>query len=89
MVKIIFFTNKFKKLKLFINIFQILLSIDLILCRTCKNVHDLLNKTCYNDVITFNHNQFRAGHACINKQGNMIIEFSIDPEESNLRLFLV
>ena len=87
MVKIIFFINKFKKLKLFINIFQILLSIDLILCRTCKNVHDLLNKTCYNDVITFNHNQFRAGHACTNKQGNMIIEFSINPEESNLRLF--
>ena len=82
MGKSIFFTKK-----LFFYIFLFLLSINSILCGTCKNVYDLLNKTCYNDVITFNHSKYRAGHACTNNQGNMIVEFSTDPEQSNIRLF--
>ena len=86
MGKSIFFTKKLKTL-IFFYIFLFLLSINSILCGTCKNVYDLLNKTCYNDVITFNHSKYRAGHACTNNQGNMIVEFSTDPEKSNIRLF--
>ena len=87
MGEIKFFSKNLTKLSLLIFIFQILLLIDSTFCGICKNVHDLSNKTCYNDVITFNHSQFRSGHACTNKQGNMIVEFSVNDGEKNLRLF--
>lgn len=87
MGKIKFFAKNFTNLSLLIYIFQILLLIDSNFCGICKNVHDLSNKTCYNDVITFNHSQFLSGHACTNKQGNMIVEFSVDDGDLNLRLF--
>ena len=87
MGKIKFISKNLTKLSLLIFIFQIFLLINSTFCGVCKNVHELSNKTCYNDVITFNHSQFRSGHACTNKQGNMIVEFSVNDGEKNLRLF--
>ena len=52
-----------------------------------NEVENLLNTTCYNDLITFNHSTWRAGHACVNNNGDLIIEFSTNPKESKSRLF--
>ena len=61
--------------------------IDIIFCEGCHNIINLLDKSCFNDVITFNHSYWRAGHACTNKKGEVIVEFSTDPGESKKRLF--
>ena len=42
---------------------------------------------CYNDVIKFDHDTWRAGHACTNNNGDMIVEFSLNPKYSSKRLF--
>ena len=55
--------------------------------QACKNIIDLSNKNCFNDVITFNHSKWRAGHACTNKHGSVLVEFSLNPENSCKRLF--
>ena len=47
----------------------------------------LTNKNCYNDVITFNDDKWRSGHAVTNKYGDLIVEFSLNPGESFKRLF--
>ena len=75
------------KIRLFIFIFQILLQIDLTSCGNCKNIHNLLDTTCYNDLIIFNDSNWRAGHACTNKDNVTIVEFSLNDEESDKRLF--
>ena len=75
------------KIRLFIFIFQILLQIDLISCGNCKNIHNLLDISCYNDLIIFNDSNWRAGHACTNKDNVTIVEFSLNDEESDKRLF--
>ena len=75
------------KIRLFIFIFQILLQIDLISCGNCKNIHNLLDISCYNDLIIFNGSNWRAGHACTNKDKITIVEFSLNDEESDKRLF--
>ena len=69
-------------------IFLFLLLLNLIFCEGCKGVVDLSDKAnCYNDVITFSHKHWRAGHAATNKKGEVIVEFSPDEEDSKSRLF--
>ena len=53
----------------------------------CKGIIDLSDTDCFNDVITFNHDKWRAGHACTNNYGNLLVEFSLNPENSCKRLF--
>jgi hypothetical protein len=73
--------------KIFLIIFAIFLTLNPILCGVCDNIYDLSNTNCYNDVIKFDHDKFRAGHACTNNNGDMIVEFSLNPGESKKRLF--
>ena len=75
------------KIRLFIFIFQISLSIDFIFCGNCKRVFDLTNRNCYNDVIIFNDSNWRAGHAATNKKNVTIVEFSLNNGESKSRIF--
>ena len=72
------FENNLKKMNLFLIIFQIMLSINIIFCGDCKKVENLLNKTCYNDLLIFNDHSWRAGHACTNKKNVTFVEFSRD-----------
>ena len=46
-----------------------------------------MNTKCYNDLITFNHDTWRAGHPITNNKGELFIEFSTNPKESKKRLF--
>ena len=80
-------SNNIIKMRLFIFTLQLLLSIHLITCDGCHNINDLTNITCYNDVITFNDDKWRSGHAVTNKYGDLIVEFSLNPGESCKRLF--
>jgi hypothetical protein len=66
---------------------QLLLTFDLILCEGCKGIKDLTDTSCFNDVITFNHEKWRAGHACTNSKGEVLVEFSLDVEYTSKRLF--
>ena len=79
--------NNLQKIRLFLFIFQILLSIVFISCGTCKNIIDLTDKNCYNDLILFNDLDWRAGHACTNNQNVTIIEFSRNHGSEKSRLF--
>ena len=54
---------------------------------TCKGIQLLTDTSCFNDVITFNHDKWRAGHASTNLKGDMIIEFSLNPSKGKKRLF--
>jgi hypothetical protein len=87
MVKMSSLVNNLWKIRLFLFIFQILLSIDFIFCGDCKSKTNLLDKTCYNDLLTFNDTDWRAGHACTNNQNVTIIEFSRDNGSGKSRLF--
>ena len=83
----IFLRHKIAKIRLFIFIYQILLALVPISCDGCKNIVNLSTKSCYNDVIKFDHDKWRAGHACVTDNGDLIMEFSLNPEESSKRLF--
>ena len=48
---------------------------------------DIVNSECLNAVLILNHNQWRSGHASTNKNGDTIIEFSIESPEGKSRLF--
>ena len=87
MVNQISIGNNLRKIKLFIYIFCLLLNIDIIFCGNCKSIEALNDTNCFNDVITFNHDKWRAGHASTNLNGDMIIEFSLNPSEGKKRLF--
>ena len=87
MVKMSSLVNNIWKIRLFLFIFQILLSIDFIFCGNCKSKINLLDKACYNDLLTFNDTDWRAGHACTNKQNVTIVEFSGDNSGEKSRLF--
>ena len=84
----IFLPNDFQIIKLFIFIFPFLISFNLICCDGCEKNSDLTDKTnCFNDVITFDHKHWRAGHAATNKKGEVIVEFSPNEETSTSRLY--
>lgn len=72
--------------KISLIIFLLYLIPNPIFSGACDNIYDLSNTNCYNDVIKFDHDKFRAGHSCTNNQKNVIVEFSLNPGESNLRL---
>ena len=71
---------------LYAYIFPIILSFYLVSCDDCSDVTNLKNKTCFNNVITFNHNKWRAGHGCNDRNENLIVEFSLE-RNSSQRLF--
>ena len=75
-----------KAFRLYIFIFLFLISFNFVACDDCFKVTNLQNKTCFNDVITFNHDKWRAGHACNDRDENLIVEFSLD-KNSSRRLF--
>ena len=79
--------NNLQKRIVLIYIAIFLFSINLIYCRECKNVTNLLDQNCFNDVITFNHSYWRSGHACATEKGEVIVEFSTNPGISKKRLF--
>ena len=79
--------NNLQKRIVLIYIAIFLLSINSIYCRECKDVKNLLDQNCFNDVITFNHSYWRSGHACATEKGEVIVEFSTNPGISKKRLF--
>ena len=80
-------TTNLRKIRLFIFLYEILLLFDLTFCGNCKNVSSLKQTSCFNDVIIFNDNNWRAGHAATNKKNVTIVEFSLDNGENQSRLF--
>ena len=87
MALIAFQKNDEKNLKLFILIFQLVLLISYFSLINCENIIDLTDSTILNQVITLNHGLWRAGHGATNKNGDLIMEFSLNPHESESRLF--
>ena len=75
------------KIRLYIFILIFYLQINSTFCGKCQKVENLLNRTCYNDIIKFDHDKWRSGKGCVNKKGDLIIEFSLNPGESESRLF--
>ena len=87
MNKMKFLINHLKKIQILFYILQLFSLFNKINCHNCQNVQNLQDTTCFNDVIKFDHDFWRAGHACTNKKGTVIVEFSINPSESSKRLF--
>ena len=73
--------------RIFFYLFYSAFIITTIYCQNCKDIHDISNIDCFNDIITFDHENWRSGHASINNNGDMIIEFSLEQLESDSRLF--
>ena len=78
-----------KHLFILFTIFLLNIQISFQITHPCKDNYVLNNKTCYNDVIIFDHDRFRAGHASTNKNGDTIFEFSVDSNPGAKRLFMV
>ena len=76
-----------KHLIILITIYLLNIQISVQIIHPCKENYVLNNKTCYNDVIIFDHDRFRAGHASTNKNGDTIFEFSVDSNPGGKRLF--
>ena len=87
MSNLILFQNQFNKIITFIYFILFLPTIKAFFSGECSNKVSLLDTTCYNDAIKFDHDKWRAGHACTNNNGDMIVEFSLNPGESKKRLF--
>ena len=87
MLNMIALSNNLRKIRLFLFIFQFLLSIHFAFCGNCKNIYDLTNSACFNAPIIFNDSNWRAGHAATNKNNVTIVEFSLDNEDSKSRIF--
>ena len=84
MAKIISLINSEKVLFLFI----ILIKITLSATNTCnyKDNKQLSNTDCFTDIIKFDQDCYRAGHAIVTKNNELLIEFSLD-DDSSTRLF--
>ena len=52
----------------------------------CEENDDLNSKTCFNDIIKFDNKKYRAGQICVNKNNDLIIEYS-DDYPGNSRIF--
>ena len=52
----------------------------------CEDDDDLNSKTCFNDIIKFDNKKYRAGQICVNKNNDLIIEYS-DDYPGNSRIF--
>ena len=79
--------NKRKKIRFLIYYFIIFFTNNQIICDAPQNIIALTDASILNAAIIFNHNNWRAGHASTNKNGDMIIEFSLDTNEGKSRLF--
>ena len=66
----IFFSKKI------ISFFYILIKIRIIHCNFCKENNAISNTDCFNNIIIFDDKKYRAGHHAINKDGDIIIEYS-------------
>ena len=53
---------------------------------TCKTNNKLSNTDCFTDIIKFDGDNYRAGHAVVTSNDELFIEYSLDKESSN-RLF--
>jgi len=53
---------------------------------TCKSKAKVSNTDCFTDIIKFDQNNYRAGHAITTKNGELLIEYSLDADSSE-RLF--
>ena len=73
-------------LKNIFNIFTLSLIIGSIKCNSCNSNKQISNSDCFNDIIQFDQDKYRAGHACVTKEGDLLIEYSID-DDSSKRLF--
>ena len=69
-------------------IFLLLLIIGIIpvLGNTCKSSATVTNKDCFTDIIKFDQNVYRAGHAVVTQDNELLIEYSLDADSST-RLF--
>ena len=67
-------------------IFTLSLIIGSIKCNSCNSNKQISNSDCFNDIIQFDQDKYRAGHACVTKEGDLLIEYSID-DDSSIRLF--
>ena len=79
--------NEREKIRFLIYFFLIIFINNQIICDAPQNIIALTDASILNAAIIFNHNNWRAGHASINKNGDMIIEFSLDTQEGKSRLF--
>ena len=53
---------------------------------TCKTNNKLSNTDCFTDIIKFDGDNYRAGHAVVTSNDELFIEYSLDKQSSN-RLF--
>ena len=79
--------NKITKIRFLIYFFLIILANNKIICDDPQNIINLTDTSILNTAIIFNHDKWRGGRASTNKNGDMIIEFSLDTIEGKSRLF--
>ena len=87
MSNLILFQNQLNKIFFLYYFISLLPTINAFFSGECSNKVSLLDANCYNDVIKFDHDTWRAGQASTNNNGDMIVEFSLNPGESKKRLF--
>ena len=72
------------KIVFFLIIF--LIKLKLIGSNTCKTNPKVSNTDCFTDIIKFDGKNYRAGHAVVNENGELFIEYSLDADSLE-RLF--
>ena len=81
------YDSHFFKFKLYIFFLLIFLNnFKEIKTANCNENTNMGNNECYTDILKFDNNRWRAGHSALNKNGDFIIEFSPDAEDT-ARLF--
>ena len=68
--------TQFRKYLIFIIIYFIQMKI--ISCESCKDQNSISNKECFNNIFIFNDKKYRAGQFAKNKNGDIVLEYSID-----------
>ena len=77
----------YKKMTHIIFIFLLLTKFSLIICdASCSLGTYLSDSSCFNNVIYFNHLNYRSGHFASKKNGDLVLEYSGDPRFAK-RLF--
>ena len=72
--------------KHFIFITLLFILFDFFYCNDCNSGINLSNSVCFNGIIYFDHKNYRAGHFAENKNRDLIVEYSGDPQTES-RLF--
>ena len=79
------YDSHFFKFKLYIFFLLIFLNnFKEIKTANCNENTNMGNNECYTDILKFDNNRWRAGHSALNKNGDFIIEFSPDAEDTAL-----